>query len=311
MPWWPSIVLLALVLLGSWDLLQRKHSLYRNYPLTGHFRNIAEEMRTQIRQYFIESDTDGTPFDREQRSLVYQRAKNVVDTMPFGTERRVTDVGYEWINHSIAPRPKGVEPFAHEDRQRAMRAPVFVVGAEHFRDEFRFTQRRRDPRAESRRETRQLRARHRRRRSVSDYHLEGGGDIVWEIGTGYFGCRHERRPLRSGERSKTRASADAVRMVEIKLSQGAKPGHGGILARRESHRGNRPRTRRSRRRRLRVAAVSPGVRLTARAARVRRAAARSQRRQTGRLQTLHRPQVGIPRHLQSDDRRRASIPTSS
>ena len=111
LPWWPSIFLFALVLLGSWDLLQRKHSLYRNYPLTGHFRNIAEEMRTQIRQYFIESDTDGTPFDREQRSLVYQRAKNVVDTMPFGTERRVTDVGYEWINHSIAPRPKGVEPF--------------------------------------------------------------------------------------------------------------------------------------------------------------------------------------------------------
>jgi len=111
LPWWPSILMLALVLLGSWDLLQRKHSLYRNYPLTGHFRNIAEEMRTQIRQYFIESDTDGSPFDREQRSLVYQRAKNEVDTMPFGTERRVTDVGYEWINHSIAPRPKGVEPF--------------------------------------------------------------------------------------------------------------------------------------------------------------------------------------------------------
>lgn len=227
MPWWPSIILLALVLLGSWDLLQRKHSLYRNYPLTGHFRNIAEEMRTQIRQYFIESNTDGTPFDREQRSLVYQRAKNVVDTMPFGTELRVTDVGYEWINHSIAPRPKPAEPsrtkIGNAQCARPYSSSVMNISAMSFGSLSAAA----------------IRALNRGARldgfahdtgegGLSDYHLEGGGDIVWEIGTGYFGCRTSAGRF-DPERFKARASADAVKMVEIKLSQGAKPGHGGIL----------------------------------------------------------------------------------
>ena len=166
MPWWPSLVLLVLVLIGSWDLLQRKHSLYRNYPLTGHFRNIAEEMRTQIRQYFIESDTDGTPFDREQRSLVYQRAKNVVDTIPFGTERRVTEVGYEWINHSIAPRPKPAEPsrtkIGNSQCTRPYSSSVLNISAMSFGSLSAAAIRALNRGAR----TRQLCARHRRRRSV-------------------------------------------------------------------------------------------------------------------------------------------------
>jgi len=227
MPWWPSIVLLALVLLGSWDLLQRKHSLYRNYPLTGHFRNIAEEMRTQIRQYFIESDTDGTPFDREQRSLVYQRAKNVVDTMPFGTERRVGEIGYEWINHSIAPRPRAADPSRTKIGNAQCRHPysssLLNISAMSFGSLSAAA-----IRALNRGAKLDNYAHDTGEGGLSDYHLEGGGDIVWEIGTGYFGCRTSAGRF-DPERFKGRVSADVVKMVEIKLSQGAKPGHGGIL----------------------------------------------------------------------------------
>jgi glutamate synthase domain-containing protein 2 len=227
MPWWPSIVLLALVLLGTWDLLQRKHSLYRNYPLTGHFRTIAEELRPQVRQYFIESDTDGTPFDREQRSLAYQRAKDVVDTMPFGTELRVIDVGYEWINHSIAPRSPATEParitIGNDQCRYPYSSSVLNISAMSFGSLSAAA----------------IRALNRGAKlgdfahdtgegGLSEYHLEGGGDIVWEIGTGYFGCRTDAGRF-DPERFKARVGDAVVKMVELKLSQGAKPGHGGFL----------------------------------------------------------------------------------
>jgi glutamate synthase domain-containing protein 2 len=227
MPWWPSLVLLALVLIGAWDMLQRKHSLFRNYPLTGHLRSFAEEIRTQIRQYFIESDTDGTPFDREQRSLVYQRAKDVVDTMPFGTERHVNDVGYEWINHSIAPRPKATEPFRTSIGNDQCRQPysssVLNISAMSFGALSAAAIRALNNGAKMGRFAHDT-----GEGGLSDYHLEGGGDVIWEIGTGYFGCRNGAGrfdPARFVEK----AANDAVKMIEIKLSQGAKPGHGGLL----------------------------------------------------------------------------------
>ncbi len=227
MAWWPAIALSALVLLGIWDLLQRKHSLYRNYPLSGHLRMMAEAIRPQVHQYFVESDTDGTPFDREHRSLVYQRAKNVVDTMPFGTERRVMDVGYEWINHSIAPCPTAEHPpriqIGNDQCSQPYSSSVLNISAMSF----------------GALSAAAIRALNRGAKSggfahdtgeggLSDYHLEAGGDIIWEIGTGYFGCRTAAGRF-DPDQFKARASADAVRMIEIKLSQGAKPGHGGIL----------------------------------------------------------------------------------
>ncbi len=227
MPVWPSMVLLALVLLGAWDLLQRKHSVYRNYPITGHFRGMAEEMRTQIRQYFVESDTDGTPFDREQRSLVYQRAKNAVDTIPFGTKRRVTATGYEWIDHSIAPHPKAATPFRTQIGNTQCGQPysssVLNISAMSF----------------GALSAAAIRALNRGAKidnfahdtgegGLSDYHLEAGGDIIWEIGTGYFGCRTSAGRF-DAQRFKDRVATNVVKMIEIKLSQGAKPGHGGLL----------------------------------------------------------------------------------
>ena len=92
-----------LVLLGIWDLLQKQHAILRNYPVMGHLRFIFEFIRPEIRQYFIEGDTEAQPFSRAQRSLVYQRAKGQVDNRPFGTQLDVSQQGYEWVNHSLQP----------------------------------------------------------------------------------------------------------------------------------------------------------------------------------------------------------------
>ena len=100
---WVLVVAGALAALGTWDLLQRKSTLRRNYPLLAHFRYGLESIGPEIRQYFIESDIEEAPFSRAQRALVYQRSKHVMDVVPFGTEHNVYDVAYEWINHSIVP----------------------------------------------------------------------------------------------------------------------------------------------------------------------------------------------------------------
>jgi len=226
-PGWLWVLLGLFVVAGVWDLLQRKHSLFRNYPLSGRIRFMAESIGPQIRQYFVESDTAGKPFDREQRDLVYQRAKKVPDTMPFGTERLVMATGYEWINHSIAPRPvqelltririggeQCVNPYdssllnisamsfgALSGRAiEALNHGALMGGFAHDTGEGGLTR----------------------------YHLKPGGDLIWEIGTGYFGCRTGNGGFDPGAFAE-KASHDQVRMIQIKLSQGAKPGHGGIL----------------------------------------------------------------------------------
>ncbi len=227
---WLPILPMFLFLVGVLDLLQTKHSLYRNYPIMAHFRFFFEAIRPEIRQYFLETDTEAMPFSRNQRSLVYQRAKNILDKRPFGTQMDLYETGYEWINHSIAPSAVGnydfrIEIGNHPDCPRAQpySASVFNISAMSFG-------------ALSANAIRALNGGAKKggfmhdtgEGSISIYHQEHGGDLVWEIGSGYFGCRTEEGKF-SPERFVENARLAQVKMIEIKLSQGAKPGHGGML----------------------------------------------------------------------------------
>jgi glutamate synthase domain-containing protein 2 len=224
--WWGVGIFGALALLGTVDLLQKRSTLRRNYPLLAHFRYGLESIGPEIRQYFIERDTEELPYSREQRALVYQRAKNVMDVVPFGTEHNVYDVSYEWINHSIAPSFIDTYDFRVRIGPRTAHpydASVFNISAMSFG-------------SLSANAIRALNEGARRGRfyhdtgegSISAYHREGGGDLVWEVGSGYFGCRDEKGRFNE-ERFAKNAGTAQVKMVEVKLSQGAKPGHGGIL----------------------------------------------------------------------------------
>ncbi len=224
--WWGVAGFGALALLGTWDLLQKRSTLRRNYPLLSHFRYGLESIGPEIRQYFIEGDTAEVPFSRQQRALVYQRAKGVRDVVPFGSQQGVYSVDYEWLNHSMAP----LEIESHDfritigaDRAQPYSASVFNISAMSFG-------------SLSANAIRALNEGAKRGRfyhdtgegSISPYHRGPGGDLVWEIGSGYFGCRGEDGGF-SEERFAENARTPQVKMVEIKLSQGAKPGHGGVL----------------------------------------------------------------------------------
>ncbi|HEV7814637.1 MAG TPA: FMN-binding glutamate synthase family protein [Janthinobacterium sp.] len=228
--WWLPAGAGALVVVGILDLSQSRQALRRNYPIMAHFRYFFESIRPEIRQYFLEDDTVATPFSRNQRSLVYQRAKVQTDKRPFGTQLNVYESGYEWINHSIAPARISDHNFRieignHPDCPRAQpySASVFNVSAMSFG-------------ALSANAIMALNGGAKiggfmhdtGEGSISPYHRRMGGDLVWEIGSGYFGCRNP-----DGTFSETNFVANAVtpqvRMIELKLSQGAKPGHGGVL----------------------------------------------------------------------------------
>jgi glutamate synthase domain-containing protein 2 len=225
---WVLVAATSLAALGTWDVVQRKSTLRRNYPLLAHFRYGLESIGPEIRQYFIESDTDETPFSREQRSLVYQRSKHVMDVVPFGTEHDVYDVSYEWINHSIVPSYIESPDFririgSGADTVLPYDASVFNISAMSF----------------GALSANAIRALNKGAKlggfchdtgegSISPYHREHGGDLTWEIGSGYFGCRDAEGRF-SEERFIENATDPQVRMVEVKLSQGAKPGHGGML----------------------------------------------------------------------------------
>ncbi|WP_434211903.1 FMN-binding glutamate synthase family protein [[Pseudomonas] boreopolis] len=224
--WWGVAVFGALTALGCWDLRQRRSTLRRNYPILAHFRYGLESIGPEIRQYFVQSDIDEVPFSRQQRSLVYQRAKQEMDVVPFGTLRSAYEVDYEWINHSLAPSHIDSHDFrvlVGADCARPYSASVFNISAMSFG-------------ALSANAIRALNEGARRGRfyhdtgegSISPYHREHGGDLVWEIGSGYFGCRDEAGRF-SEERFVANAAGDQVKMIEVKLSQGAKPGHGGVL----------------------------------------------------------------------------------
>lgn len=228
--YWPSLVSAALVLLGLTDLLVSKSALRRNYPVMVHFRYFFESIRPEIRQYLLEDDTDAKPFSRNQRSIVYQRAKMESDKRPFGTQLDLYAAGYEWINHSIAPVAVPdpnfrIEVGNHPDCPRAQpySASVFNISAMSFG-------------ALSANAILALNGGAKiggfmhdtGEGSISPYHRRMGGDLVWEIGSGYFGCRNADGGF-SEAAFVANATAAQVKMIEVKLSQGAKPGHGGVL----------------------------------------------------------------------------------
>jgi glutamate synthase domain-containing protein 2 len=224
---WPFLVFSGLSALGWWDMRQSPRAVLRNYPIIGHLRYMLEKVRPELRQYFLESDTEATPFSRNQRSLVYARAKGETDKRPFGTQIDVKATGYEWINHSLAPTTLATQDFRTTVGGPACSQPyeasVFNISAMSFG-------------ALSANAIQALNSGAQRggfahdtgEGSISSWHRVHGGDLIWEIGSGYFGCRTE-DGLFSEEKFKANARDPQVKMIELKLSQGAKPGHGGML----------------------------------------------------------------------------------
>jgi glutamate synthase domain-containing protein 2 len=225
--WIPVVVFGGLTLIGINDLLQRSHAVLRNYPITAHFRFLLEEIRPEMRQYFFESETDGTPFSRSKRAVVYQRAKMVLDKRPFGTQKDVYGDGYEWMHHSLVPKPLADPNFrvtvGGPECSKPYSASVFNISAMSFG-------------ALSANAIRALNAGAKKGNfahdtgegGISPYHREKGGDLSWEIGSGYFGGR-TREGKFDPEAFARGSTDDQVKMIEVKLSQGAKPGHGGVL----------------------------------------------------------------------------------
>jgi glutamate synthase domain-containing protein 2 len=226
---WLYVLVLPIVALGISDVFQTTQSLKHNFPVIGRMRWWAEWLRPKIYQYFIESDTDGAPFNRLSRNVIYQRAKKVNDTTPFGTQLNVYETGYEWLNHSINPLhfdkinhdprvlvggPDCLKPYSASilnisamSYGSLSKTAIMALNGGAKLDGF---------------------AHNTGEGGLSPYHLSPGGDVIWQIGTGYFGCRNTDGTFNYdafGERSKL----ENVKMIEIKLSQGAKPGHGGIL----------------------------------------------------------------------------------
>jgi glutamate synthase domain-containing protein 2 len=232
-PWaMASVAFLALVcgflmLVGIWDLRQTRHSIRRNYPILAHLRFFLEFIRPEIRQYFLEDDQEKIPFSRAQRALVYQRAKDVVDVRPFGTQLDVYADDYEWINHSMNPIHVEDWNFRVRVGEGTCAQPydisIFNISAMSFG-------------ALSANAILALNkgaklggfAHDTGEGSISRYHRAHGGDLIWEIGSGYFGCRNDDGSF-DPERFAANARDPQVKMIELKLSQGAKPGHGGML----------------------------------------------------------------------------------
>ncbi|VAW75167.1 Ferredoxin-dependent glutamate synthase [hydrothermal vent metagenome] len=225
--WWLFTVILPLMVLGLYDMTQRKHTILRLYPVIGHLRFVFESIRPEIQQYFVESDTNGQPVSREFRALVYQRAKGQRDTRPFGTVFDVYRNGFEWVNHSLAPESVHEKNprirFGNPECSQPYDASLLNISAMSFG-------------ALSKNAILALNkgakidnfAHNTGEGGISPYHLEHGGDLIWQIGTGYFGCRNPDGGFDEALFAEN-AGRDVVKMIEIKLSQGAKPGHGGIL----------------------------------------------------------------------------------
>ncbi len=227
--WWSMLFFGPLILLGVVDIFQKPHSIRRNFPIIGHGRYLLEAVRPEIMQYFVETDTEGRPINRILRSLIYQRAKKANDTTPFGTQMNVYRAGYEWMPHSMYA--KSIEGLEADPRiqiggpscKQPYSASVLNISAMSFGslsknaimalnwgaklDNF---------------------AHNTGEGGLSPYHLKHGGDIIWQVGTGYFGCRKKDGTF-NPETFRENATKQQVKMIEIKISQGAKPGHGGIL----------------------------------------------------------------------------------
>jgi glutamate synthase domain-containing protein 2 len=226
---WILLLIIPFILLGTYDILQKKHTVWRNYPVIGHSRWLMEAIRPMIQQYFVESDLEGSPVNRVFRSVVYQRSKKQMDTVPYGTKFDVYRVGYEWIGHSLTA--KSLDNINSDlrvwiggsDCKQPYHASLLNISAMSFG-------------ALSSHAVMALNggaklgqfAHNTGEGGVSQYHLKNGGDLIWQIGTGYFGCR-----TTNGKFDKNLFAEQAlfsnVKMIEIKLSQGARPGHGGML----------------------------------------------------------------------------------
>ncbi len=223
----PLVAFAALALIGVYDVVQPDHSILRNYPVIGHMRFLFEGVRPEIRQYLIESDQDEEPFSRDKRSIIYQRAKGVEDKRPFGTRARVYDSGYQWITHSVVPKHIADHDFrvtiGGPDCTQPYAASLYNISAMSFG-------------ALSANAIQALNTGARMggfahdtgEGGISRYHRAGGGDLIYEVGSGYFGCRDARGRF-DPDRFAAQAADPQVKMVELKLSQGAKPGHGGVL----------------------------------------------------------------------------------
>ncbi|MCB1410697.1 MAG: FMN-binding glutamate synthase family protein [Rhodobacteraceae bacterium] len=224
---WLGLLLLAIVALGVFDFLQTDWTITRNFPVAGRIRWLFYRLRPYLRAYIVEDDLHGTPYSFEARNLVHARARGETDTHPFGTERDVDADDYHWISHSIAPEPNpDTNPrvtVGNDQSSRPYSASVLNISAMSF----------------GALSANAVRALNRGARlggfyhdtgegGLSPYHLENGGDIVWELGSGYFGAR-DRDGRFDPDKFRDAAANDAVKMTEIKLSQGAKPGHGGLL----------------------------------------------------------------------------------
>ncbi|MCK5400807.1 MAG: FMN-binding glutamate synthase family protein, partial [Flavobacteriaceae bacterium] len=226
---WSFVFFGPIILLGVSDILQKTHTIKRNFPVLGHGRYLLEKIRPEIMQYFVETDTEGAPINRMFRSLVYQRAKKTNDTVPFGTQMDVYRVGYEWLDHSmyacnhidVNPHPRVIVGGA--DCKKPYSASLLNISAMSFG-------------SLSKNAVLALNkgakiggfAHNTGEGGISPYHLENRGDLIWQIGTGYFGCRTHEGHFCPDTFAK-KASLENVKMIEIKISQGAKPGHGGIL----------------------------------------------------------------------------------
>jgi glutamate synthase domain-containing protein 2 len=228
--WWmafPSVIFGILAGMGVYDLIQTKHSILRNYPVLGHMRFFFEGIRPEIRQYLIESDQDEEPFSRDDRSLVYQRAKGVEDARPFGTRMRVYDAGYSWVTHSVQPVHITDTDFrvtiGNKDCKRPYDASIYNISAMSFGSLSANAISALNKGAKMGRFAHDT-----GEGGISRYHREGGGDLIYEIGSGYFGCRTEDGQF-DPDKFKEQAASDQIKMIELKLSQGAKPGHGGML----------------------------------------------------------------------------------
>jgi glutamate synthase domain-containing protein 2 len=220
------LLLILLLVVGFANTMQHKHAILRNFPVLGYFRYLFEMIAPEIQQYFIERSTDGKPFSRNERSLVYQRAKNIDSTTPFGTQLNLNDPHYEGIKHSIFPATVNEELprviIGGPDCTQLYSASLLNISAMSFGSLSE------NAIVALNKGAQQGKFYHNTGEGgLTEFHQQGG-DICWQIGTGYFGCRDDRGGF-DGGRFAEKANLPEVKMIEIKLSQGAKPGHGGVL----------------------------------------------------------------------------------
>jgi len=224
---WTLIIVVPIIVIGIRDSVTSKNTIRRNFPILGNLRYMLEKIRPEIMQYFVETDTEGRPVNRIFRSLVYKRAKNVNDTTPFGTQSDVYKAGYEWLAHSLYP-------LEHDDQD-----PRVLVGGPDCKQPYNCSLLNISAMSYGSLSKNAILSLNGGAKlggfyhntgegAISPFHLEPGGDLVWQIGTGYFGCRDHNGKF-DPVKFREKAALESVKMIEIKISQGAKPGHGGIL----------------------------------------------------------------------------------